>query len=245
MFSGGGASYAENELKAGRIGIAPAQRDARPDLTGLSCRWSPIKSQNGVILSLLVTPAPGASPDAFRRVAAEVIRLTEEERRHAHPVPEEGPHFAFRPTALRMEARATRRPSQNMAPHLVGIAVQMFLAIALDRMGRTLGRFDPRRYRAWVTRNSDFRKFDDALRMTVDCSPETVKALEALLAKAEAGGVAVYGLHAQDAALMTCIVPSAFTNDHVHFLDGAGGGYALAAQALKQKLASRNEARAA
>jgi hypothetical protein len=245
MFSGGGASYAEDELKAGRIGIAPAQGDARPDLTGLSCRWSPIKSQNGVILSLLVTPTPGASPDAFRRVAAEVIRLTEGERRHAHPVPEEGPRFAFRPAGLRMEARATRRSSQNMAPHLAGIAVQMFLAIALDRMGRTLGRFDPRRYRAWVTRNSDFRKFDDALRMTVDCSPETVKALEALLAKAEAEGVAAYGLHAQDAALMTCIVPSAFTNDHVHFLDGAGGGYALAAQALKQKLAARKEARAA
>ena len=28
---------------------------------------------------------------------------------------------------------------------------------------------------------------------------------------------------------MTCIVPSPFADDHVHFLDGAGGGYALAA----------------
>jgi hypothetical protein len=143
-----------------------------------------------------------------------------------------------------MEAWATRKPSQNVVPHFAGIAVRMFLAVALDRMGRSLGRFDPRRYRSWVTRNSDFRKFDDALRMTVDCSAETVKALEALLAKAEADGIAAYGLHGQDAALMTCIVPSAFTNDHVHFLDGAGGGYALAAQALKQKLAGRRETRA-
>ena len=28
---------------------------------------------------------------------------------------------------------------------------------------------------------------------------------------------------------MTCIVPSYVSDDHVHFLDGAGGGYALAA----------------
>ena len=38
---------------------------------------------------------------------------------------------------------------------------------------------------------------------------------------------------------MTCIVPSYVSDDHVHFLDGAGGGYALAAQNLKQKIADR------
>ncbi len=36
---------------------------------------------------------------------------------------------------------------------------------------------------------------------------------------------------------MTCIVPSPFTDDHIHFLDGAGGGYALAAKSLKEKQA--------
>ncbi len=43
-----------------------------------------------------------------------------------------------------------------------------------------------------------------------------------------------YGVAEQDAALMTCIVPSAMRDDHMHFLDGAGGGYALAAQSIKQ-----------
>ena len=41
---------------------------------------------------------------------------------------------------------------------------------------------------------------------------------------------------------MTCIVPSYVSDDHVHFLDGAGGGYALAAQNLKQKIARREAA---
>ncbi len=36
-------------------------------------------------------------------------------------------------------------------------------------------------------------------------------------------------------ALVTCIVPSARRADHVHFVDGASGGYAVAAEALKRK----------
>ena len=42
-----------------------------------------------------------------------------------------------------------------------------------------------------------------------------------------------YGLHRQDAAMMTCFTPSALRSDHVHFIDGARGGYASAATALK------------
>ena len=90
-----------------------------------------------------------------------------------------------------------------------------------------------------MTRNSDFRKYDDGLKMTIDCTRETADALEALLLKAETERIADYGLHRQDSALMTCIVPSHLSDDHVHFLDGAGGGYALAAQHLKEKLARR------
>ena len=238
MFYGGGASYAEAELKAGRIALAPAPKDARPDLSGLSCRWSPIRSKRGLILSLLAAPASGASTEAFRRVASDVIRLTQREDRGGHPVPEAGPDFALNPKALRLEAAATRQ-TQSVAARLGRITGEMLLAMFLDKTGRALGRFDPKRYRNWVTKNSDFRKYDDALRMTIDCSVPTADALETLLGKAEADRIVDYGLHRQDDALMTCIVPSYVSDDHVHFLDGAGGGYALAAQQLKEKLAQR------
>jgi hypothetical protein len=239
MFSGGGIAYAEAELKAGRIGIEPAPADARPDLTGLSCRWSPLKSHHGVMLSLLVAPAHGAAAEAFREVTSEVIRITQMEARGGHPVPEPGPSFALKPSALHLEARITEQPGKNPLLRWTRIAANMAIAIALDTTGQSIGAFNPKRYRAWVTRNSDFRKFDDALRMTIDCSLQTSAALEALLAEAEAARIINYGLHRQEAALMTCIVPSHLTDDHLHFLDGAGGGYALAAQMLKEKLAQR------
>lgn len=239
MFAGGGSSYAEAELKAGRIALDPAPVDARPDLTGLSCRWSPLKSQQGVILSILVVPAHGASPEAFQRVATGVIRMTEDEERRGSPVPAGGPQFGIDLHGLRVEAAATRKPSELHPVRLAKLIGEMVIGVALDRTGRSLQGFNPRRYRSWVALNSDFRKFDDALRMTIDCAPEAADRLEAFLADAEAERIVDYGLHRQEAALMTCIVPSVFEDDHLHFLDGAGGGYALSALAMKQRLAAR------
>jgi hypothetical protein len=142
------------------------------------------------------------------------------------------------PRAIWLEAAAARGPGGRIGS-AAKIVAEMLFAIYLERRGRAAGRFDPKRYRGWVARNSDFRKYDDALRMTVDCSSATADHLEAILRKAEAERIVDFGTHRQDAALMTCIVPSYVSDDHVHFLDGAGGGYALAAASLKEKLAAR------
>ncbi|MET0368117.1 MAG: DUF3095 family protein, partial [Methylobacterium sp.] len=58
--------------------------------------------------------------------------------------------------------------------------------------------------------------------------------IEAMLEAARAEGVVRYGLHRQEAAVVTCITPSPLRADHLHFVDGAGGGYARAAQNLKR-----------
>ena len=52
-------------------------------------------------------------------------------------------------------------------------------------------------------------------------------------------GIVDYGVHAQASAQMTCLVPSAVRNDHVHFIDGSDGGYARAAEAMKARMAAR------
>ena len=67
----------------------------------------------------------------------------------------------------------------------------------------------------------------------IHCTPELERALAELLAKAASERVVRYGLHQQDAAMMTCFTPSVMRSDHVHFIDGARGGYASAATALK------------
>jgi hypothetical protein len=101
-----------------------------------------------------------------------------------------------------------------------------------------IGGFVPKTYVQQVVENSDFRKYDDGLRMILDCTIELANALEQRLSAAAASGIVRYGVFRQDAAMMTCFTPSAMRSDHVHFIDGARGGYASAALTLKAMQAS-------
>ena len=57
--------------------------------------------------------------------------------------------------------------------------------------------------------------------------------IEEHLKASAAKGILRYGTHRQGAAMMTCFTPSPTHSNHVHFIDGALGGYAMAASALK------------
>jgi hypothetical protein len=103
----------------------------------------------------------------------------------------------------------------------------------LYRLRLKVGGFDPRRYARVVAANADFRKLDDGLKMTLDCDPATEAKLEAVLSRAAKAGLIRYGISTQEEAMMTCIVPSILTDDHLHFVDGAAGGYTQAASQMK------------
>jgi hypothetical protein len=232
MFTGGGASWAEAQMKAGHFAVAPAAPGSRPDLTGLSCRWNPIRSRHGTIASIIAVPLPAAPAEAFAKLVDQILRLAGEQERGGHPVPAEGLSFPWPPTGLEYEVRATAPPHRRFLRRL-RILFEATVSIMLERTGKTLMGLDVQAYKADSATNSDFRKFDDGLKMTVDLDPERLSRIEALLKSAAAARICRYGLHRQDEALMTCIVPSPFMRDHMHFIDGAAGGYAMAAANLK------------
>lgn len=128
----------------------------------------------------------------------------------------------------------TRTPGiDHQGRSRLAILAEHLIPWLLQLTGIKLKRFDPAAYRRDAAGNTDFRKYDDGLKLTVDCPAETIDELEKRLVAAQAAGIARYGLHRQENALMTCIVPSAFTRDHMHFIDGAAGGYTKAAEMLK------------
>ena len=236
MFSGGGLAWAEKEAKRGAFAVSPAPPGTRPDLTGLSCRFEEIPAQRGIILSLIVTPGRAADQAAFRALAEDVLTLAANASEAGRPVPETGPPIKWLPTGLDLEARASRRAGRPLLLRRLTLAGRMITAALVFRLGIRVGRFDPAVYRRELVENTDFRKYDDGLRMTLDCTPELADRIQARLASAEATGVARFGLHRQASALMTCFVPSIHHSDHVHFVDGAAGGYAAAARELKAAL---------
>ncbi len=232
MFAGGGASWAEAQMKADRYVEPPAVAGARPDLSGLSCRWNPLTSRHGEILSIIAVPGPQASASEFNALVARIVALTGEEERGGHPIPEAGPETSFKPGNTTFEARAGGAPLIRPLRRL-GIIAQVWLVALLDRFKMPLGKFDATVYRRDVAQNSDFRKFDDGLKMTVDLDRQRAREVEAILEQAARKGICRYGLHRQDTALMTCIVPTPLQRDHMHIIDGGAGGYAMAASRLK------------
>ncbi len=231
MFSGGGLAFAEAAMKRGEFALAPAAPGSEPDLSGLSCRFEEIPAARGVILSVLVVPARGADPAAFRKVIEDVIGLVERSPDAGRPVPPGGPPLRWPPAGLDYEARAWRGgPLLQRRAAVLGYTLFAFLIM---RLGIKLGGFVPEVYVQQVVENSDFRKYDDGLRMILDCSTELQAVLQQRLAAAAADGIVRYGLYQQDAAMMTCFTRQATRSDHVHFIDGARGGYASAATALK------------
>jgi hypothetical protein len=231
MFSGGGLGFADAAMKRGEFAIESAPPGTQPDLSGLSCRFEEIPAARGLILSVLVVPTARAEPRAFRKVIEDILQLVERTPDAGRPVPSGGPPLKWPPQGIEYEARATRR-GPLFARRSMVLALTLWAYVVM-RFDIKVGNFVPKNYVRQVVENSDFRKYDDGLRMILDCTEELANALTERLAKAAANGVVRYGLHRQDAAMMTCFTPSVMRSDHVHFIDGARGGYASAATALK------------
>jgi hypothetical protein len=236
MFSGGGVAWADAAMKRGEIEVARAPAGSRPDLSGLSCRFERFPAQRGQILSMLVLPADPKRMSAFRHVVRQIIGIVEGSSEGMRPVARNTLRLRWPPQGRDLEARAHRRAGQSLTTSKLKVLARTFLYFLVMRFGVPVGRFIPRKYLSEVAQNSDFRKFDDALRMVIDCSPGLAEKIESILAAAEKEGAVRYGCHREDAAIMTCFTPSPSSPTHVHFIDGAQGGYALAAAALKQRL---------
>ena len=93
------------------------------------------------------------------------------------------------------------------------------------------------RYKEHIVNHSDYQKFDGMLRMVLSASEAQRLELTNWLEGRFRDGELAYGLHIAKEALVTCLI---FEREggHLHFIDGAGGGYALASTDLKNRLAA-------
>lgn len=235
MFSGGGLAYADAAMKRGLHAIPAAPAGAKPDLTGLSCRFEAVPARDGLVLSLIVVPGEGADREAVLATLGAILAEVDASPGMGRPLPESGPPMRPPWSGLAADARAEGTLVGSRVLRVAAMFLTRGAAFALFSLGLPFGRFSPRRYRRRLAANADFRKYDDGLRLTVACPVATADRIETRLALAQEAGLVRYGVHRQDAAVVTCVSPSVLHDDHVHFVDGADGGYARAAAMLKRR----------
>ena len=244
MFSGGGVEAVDALVKGEVTGapyrIEPLENAALPNLEGLTCRWSPISSQRGSIVSLLVA-APRSGDKARGAIFSNVEKMLRTALKadfaSLSPATDASMQFHWPPKFVRSELRASA--GTGIGSHcgkLAFILAQSALQWVLHRFNKKAGSYDAPVYKQELIEQTDHRRFDDVLRLVIDCTPEQIKAMEDCLESLRANGDIAYGMHTADCAVMTCIVFDLDKSQHVHFVDGGDGGYALAAKQLKAQL---------
>jgi len=244
MLRGSGVSQAERWVKDPELGARYAVSEAGPDeasFEGFECRWQPVPSRRGHIVSIIVQALDATEAErgeSYRRTIATLEAALEEDE--GHPISLRGLRLGTLFGSYSIEARlrsgAAEGPEYRAAQAFA--RKKSLIGRGLMAFGASAGGFDGKAYPKELVENSDFRKFDEALRMVLDLSAEQLAVLEGELERARVEGHLVYGLHRAPSALITCYLRS-FSGDHVHFIDGSDGGYALAARQLKAQLAER------
>lgn len=211
-----------------------------PDFKGLECRWQPLQNRHGFDVSLIVLVRDdAAAPLLYRDILIHISRLCGKQADWC-PVSEKQLGVTSDPRKLAGESRIRTfgaGPRKYLA-YLANLFFLTWVGKACFRFGLKAGEFDGRTYKKDTVQNTDYIKFDNALRLIMDITADQKTALTAYLDGLLSEGKVFYGLHAASSALMTCMVFD-YTHQHFHFVDGADGGYAMAAKQMKAQMKER------
>ena len=239
VFMGGGLYVAEEKVKAapdGAYGV-PRSVTGPADFSGLECRWDHVPSRKDEIVALLVH-ATGASLQDNARIYDEVIARLRDiyGDGDSRPVLHGQLRMAFGPGKLSTEQRV-RTHGDGFLRRLLywpKLWLQNAIGVFLMAADWTTSETQWGTYREDMESHTDYRKMDGTLRQVLAGTVPQRQELEAYLQKQYEQGNLIYGLDKSDAAMITCLVFQ-YEKEHVHFVDGADGGYAHAARALKER----------
>lgn len=242
-FSGGGVSLAEHWIKNpapdSSFLFSSENQTSTPDLTGLSCRWEPFETRHGVMISILVTATDQCldTSQIYGKVLDALESVLGRDANRNCPVSLETMRLQWSPSRSQSEALIT----QGQKPLFWRQLTLLFQSLAhwtLEKLGIKGGSYDAKHYKSEMQANTDYQRFDDALRLVLDCSEDETNRIEEVLEDFFKQGMICYGTHRANHALMTCLVFNLNQSQHVHFIDGGDGGFAVAAQDLKHRRAT-------
>ena len=250
--SGRGWEEAERMVKDpladGVLRVQEFEGPCEGSFEGFECRWQGVPSFQDHKLALLVAAVSEdteANMASYRKLSDKIAQIYGDISSY-HPLRAERMSLSFNPRQLSHEWRV-----RSSRLDLWGRIRYFARMILLNLAGAWLfARKKDTKTVRWshyideMVENTDFRKFDGMLRMVIDGSDAQYEQLREYLERQHRERRLVYGMHRSREALLTCIVFS-YNGNHVHFVDGSDGGYAIAALGLKAQLKSLGGVKAA
>jgi hypothetical protein len=227
---GDGLTYAEKKIKGPDFMFAELPSSGEElDLSGMQCRWDRIKPPENFfeVVSLLAIARGGIKQSAaFKKVIDSIDAIYGEPKRR-RPI-----------TIEKLKIKATlAKINQEMRVRMGGFKP---LYLLVTWVKTSLGYFyfktkKGKRYLHNLVDLSDTLVVDGKINTVISGTSQQRELLETSLNKIERDGEIVYGLYVSKESVMSCYVKN-MNDRHVHFVDGAEGGYTKAAGVIKQKI---------
>ena len=234
---GSGLKYAEDQIKQNDSDaqLEKESTESLLDLAGMECRWNKITPPENKqeVLSLLVE-----SLDEERQgtIFCKVLQEVE------HIFGNQGSRNPISVQKLRLDASLDKIRTEMR----VKLGENNF-AYLLENWLRTLigdlyFRFNKggKMYLDNLVKLSDTLVIDGRINTVISGTVDQRKQLIQQLDKIEEAGDILYGIHSSPESIMSCYVTDR-EDQHIHFVDGSGGGYTQAAKMLKRKIRERKE----
>lgn len=226
---GDGLTYAEKKIKGPDYMLAtlPVSVDEL-DLSGMQCRWDRIKPPENFfeVVSLLVIPREGVKHSlAFKKVIDSVDAI--------YGAPQTRTPISI----AKLKLKATlAKIGLEMRARMGGFRPFYLLTNWTKTL---LGYFYFKTKKGKVYLHnlvdmSDTLVIDGRINTVISGTTQQRELLETALTKIERDGEILYGLYVSKESVMSCYVRN-LNDRHVHFVDGAEGGYTKAAGVIKQK----------
>lgn len=199
LFRGGGLSEAEKRIKQNPDYQITADSTPPDDnlFEGLTCRWNRLPSKHGTTLSLLIMPFEASNSKNMGEIVRSIETILGGDLNAGNPVNIELSHYKTLVECLQQERRfhpGWASPGYMKRVVEIGIAVPLF--------GWGLHHYFPKanHYYHALKSHADFQKYDDTLRMIIDCTDDQSQMIEQYLLEAEKNQQLIFGLHRSDAA---------------------------------------------
>ncbi|MET4083425.1 hypothetical protein ABIB40_003396 [Pedobacter sp. UYP30] len=229
---GDGLDYAEKIIKGDDYlysGVDP--QDYEPDLSGMQCRWDkiePPKTNNEIVTLIVVSRDHVHQANCFAAVISFIDKI--------YGMPEMRQPISVSKLVFKTSFNNLGR---EMKSQLGKINILKLLKTYLTNFyGYVFFRTEKgKKYLRRLVEMSDTLVVDGRINTVITGSETQRSALVKALDKMEKNSEILYGLHISSASVMSCYVRD-LEDDHIHFIDGAEGGYTKAAAVLKKKINS-------
>ncbi|MGK7370264.1 MAG: DUF3095 family protein, partial [Candidatus Halalkalibacterium sp. M3_1C_030] len=227
-----------------RFHIKEAAYSPHVNFEGLECRWKEVKHSEKEVITLLVytNPQKGNTKQTYTEIIKKLRDLFGFDF-GTNPIDPKSLSMSF---SLRQLMGETKLRTFGMnfferLKYIIRMEVEVLTGKLFMKLGYKSSKTDWSRYKKDLSINSDYRKFDDMLRVVITGETGKRKKLEEYLDKQFEASKLAYGMHITDAAMVTCMVFE-YQQDHIHFVDGSNGGYVMASRQLKEQIKALNTA---